>query len=209
MRRGLFITLEGGEGGGKTTQSNRLAAWLREQGHDVVQTRNPGTPAIREILVRGDFERWQPKTDAFLFNADRHELLESIIKPAVAAGKIVICDRYAESTYVYQGYGRNVDRAWLLALQQLAIDDYLPDLTLVFDVDATTALARSEGKYKGEHRYEQIGLEFHTRIQQGFREVAATDPARYCLLDATAPLDTVTEAMQQAVATLLQKKQAA
>lgn len=197
---GFFISLEGGEGGGKTTHSNRLCAWLREQGHEVVQTRNPGTQHIREILVRGVIEQWQPETDAILFNADRHELLQTIIQPALEAGKIVVCDRYSDSTYVYQGYGRGVDREWLLRLQKLAIGDCIPDLTLVFDVDAETALARSEGKYKGEHRYEQIGVEFHKRIQRGFREVAAKNPERCVLIDALQPLDEVTAEMIEIVA---------
>lgn len=203
MNKGFFITLEGGEGGGKTTQSNRLCAWLQQQGHEVVQLRNPGTVPIREILVRGDVNRWQPKTDAILFNADRHELLETVIKPAIDAGKVVVCDRYAESTYVYQGFGRGVDFDWLLKLQALAIGDYHADTTIIFDVDAKTALARSEGKYKGEHRYEQIGEEFHARIQKGFRQVAAENPARCVLIDACQPLEDVTAQMIDVISSRL------
>lgn len=209
MKQGFFITLEGGEGGGKTTQSNRLCQWLRDQGHDVVQLRNPGTQAIRDILLRGETDRWTPLTEILLFNADRHELLETVIQPAIAAGKVVVCDRYCDSTYVYQGYGHGMPFDQLLAVQQVAIGDFLPDLTLIFDVDATTALARSEGKYKGEHRFEQLGEAYHTRIQHGFRQVAADNPRRCVLIDAMQPLDGVTDDMQQAVAERLSTRKVA
>jgi dTMP kinase len=209
---GFFISLEGGEGGGKTTQNNRLCSWLQEQGYDVVQTREPGTTpgglAIREILLRGDVDRWLPMSELLLFYAARHDSVERVIKPALAAGKVVVADRFIDSTLVYQGYGRGLPLETINTIRRAAIGDLMPDLTLIFDVDAKTALRRSEGKYKGEHRFEQIGEEFHARIQHGFHDVAAKNPDRCALIDAIQPLESVTAEMFGIVKTRLLKSAA-
>ncbi|MFM2042183.1 MAG: hypothetical protein RLY86_759 [Pseudomonadota bacterium] len=197
--RGRFITLEGGEGAGKSTQIRLLAEHLRARGHDVLLTRepggNPGAEEIRVLLVTGEPGRWLPLTEAILVNAARQEHLARTIRPALAAGAWVLCDRFADSTIAYQGYGLGVDRAQLAALERITVGDTRPDLTLVLDIDPADGIARtlSRASDRGavEDRYERMGTEFHARLRQGFREIAAADPARCQVIAAARPMEMV------------------
>ncbi|MGE3770778.1 MAG: dTMP kinase [Bdellovibrionales bacterium] len=208
---GFFITLEGGEGSGKTTQCKRLVEWLEREGYDVVTCRDPGTStgglAIRELLVRGEGDRWLPMSEVLLFNAARYDVVNRVVKPSLEKGAVVIYDRFCDSTYVYQGYGRGMPLEDLLTIQELVVGDCMPDLTLVFDVDAETALSRSKGGSLGEDRFENIGREFHTRIQKGYHDLVKQNPQRCVLVNAMQPYDDVTRDMIAAVESRLTQKQ--
>lgn len=170
----MFITFEGGEGAGKSTQLHRLAGRLRAAGHEVVTTREPGgTPgaeAIRRLLVEGEPGGWTAEAEALLVNAARAEHVTRLIRPALARGAIVLCDRFVHSTLAYQGGGRGLDRAWLLALHRLVTDDLWPDLVLFLDVPAATGLARA-----APGRFEAEGEAFHEAVGRAF---AAMDMVR-------------------------------
>jgi dTMP kinase len=188
LASGKFITLEGGEGAGKSTLSRGLAAALQARGVDVVLTREPGgTPGadeIRELLVKGETGRWGLKTEALLFSAARLDHLERRIRPALAAGQWVICDRYYDSTYAYQVAARGLDPAFFDALVALVGFD-TPDLTLILDLPPEMGLKRSRGATVQEDRYERMDLAFHTRVRAGFAARAAAAPARFVTIDAT------------------------
>jgi dTMP kinase len=188
--RGWFITLEGPEGGGKTTQAERLGAYLGRRGVPVHLTREPGGTwlgeRVREILLArtGSTAPTDPLTDAFLFNAARRQLVGEVIRPALAAGTTVVCARYADSTLAYQGYGAGVPLERLRALASAATDDLMPDLTLLLDLPVEVGLAR---KAPDDHtRFEaEFELDFHRRVRDGFRDLAATSPDRFVIIDAT------------------------
>jgi dTMP kinase len=179
-----FITFEGGEGAGKSTQLRLLGEALRQAGETIAVTREPGgTPGaeeIRAMLVEGGAGRWQPETEALLHFAARLEHLTSVIRPALAAGKWVLCDRFADSTLAYQGYGQGVDLDWLGHLRRHVVGETEPGLTIIFDLPVEQGLARAEIS----QRYERMGLEFHKRLRDGFRAIAAQDPARCRIVDA-------------------------
>lgn len=206
MGGGLFITLEGGEGTGKSTQARRLAARLESEGDDVVLTREPGgAPAaedIRRLLVTGTPERWSPLAEALLNYAARDAHLAATIRPALARGAVVVCDRFMDSTRAYQGHAAGCDVALIDRLEAVVVGATRPDLTLVFDLDPETGLARAgaRGDDGGEDRYEKKGLAFHRRLRQAFLAIAAGDPARCVVIDAAAPLDDVAAAVWKAVA---------
>lgn len=197
--RGRFITLEGGEGAGKSTQIRLLAEALRERGIEVLTTRepggSPGAEAIRDLLVNGEPGRWQPLTEAMLVNAARHEHLTRTVLPALSAGTWVVCDRFADSTLAYQGYGLGVHRDALVALHRLAVAETMPDLTLVLDIDPEAGIARTASRRGGEDRYERMGTEFHRRLRQGFLDIAAGEPDRCAVIDAAQPVETVQAAI--------------
>lgn len=186
MTRGplRFVTFEGGEGAGKSTQIRLLADTLRLAGHDVELTREPGgtkgAEEIRALLVEGGAGRWQPETEALLHFAARTEHLAHVIRPALAAGKWVLCDRFADSTLAYQGYGQGLDLKWLRTLRRHIVATTEPGLTIVFDLAVEHGLARAET----EQRYERMGVDFHHRLADGFRQLAAADPKRCRLLNA-------------------------
>lgn len=197
--RGRFITLEGGEGAGKSTQIRLLAEALRERGIEVLTTRepggSPGAEAIRDLLVNGEPGRWQPLTEAMLVNAARHEHLTRTVLPALSAGTWVVCDRFADSTLAYQGYGLGVHRDALVALHRLAVAETMPDLTLILDIDPEAGIARTASRRGGEDRYERMGTEFHRRLRQGFLDIAAGEPDRCAVIDAAQPVETVQAAI--------------
>lgn len=180
-----FITFEGGEGAGKSTQIRLLAEALAAAGEDMVVTREPGGTAgaeqIRTLLVEGGAARWQAETEALLHFAARAEHLAAVIRPALAAGKWVLCDRFADSTIAYQGYGQGLDLAWLWTLRQHIVGATEPGLTFMLDMPVEAGLARAET----QQRYERMGLDFHRRLADGFRAIAAGAPTRCRLLDAT------------------------
>lgn len=207
MARGRFITLEGGEGAGKSTQISLLKDALETTGLSVLTTREPGgSPGgedIRNLLVNGDTHKWEPLTEALLNYAARHEHLEKVILPALKDGMWVICDRFADSTLAYQGYGHGMDREIIRRLHRLVVGETVPDLTLILDMPVETGLARANARGEGEDRYERMGVEFHNRLREGFLEIAKKDPMRCEVIDATGDIGAVAMAIHDAVSTKL------
>jgi len=194
---GKFITLEGGEGAGKSTQQNRLVARLTELGLHVVATREPGgsegAEAIRELLVNGPPDKWSATTEVLLMNAARRDHLERRIRPALERGAWVVCDRFADSTRAYQGAGGDADPALIETVERQVVGDTKPDLTLILDLPVEDGLRRAAGRGGGEARFEAKGIEFHQRLRQGFLDIAAAEPDRCVVVDATAGPDVVAE----------------
>lgn len=194
MAGGRFITLEGGEGSGKSTQCRLLAERLRAQGHDVVLTREPGgTPgaeAIRSLLVTGDADRWTPWSEALLMTAARVDHVARTIRPALARGAIVICDRYIDSTRAYQGAGHGLADAALCRLHDEAVGLW-PDLTLVLQLGEAEGLGRAAARGGAEARYEAMGSPFHARISAFFAGLPAAEPDRCRAIDAAGSVDDV------------------
>ncbi|MEA2801567.1 MAG: dTMP kinase [Rhodospirillaceae bacterium] len=200
---GRFITLEGGEGAGKSTQITRLKGWLEGRGRTVVATRepggSPGAEMIRKLLVEGPVERWDGRTEALLHFAARREHLRSIVWPALKRGDWVISDRFADSTLAYQGYGHGVDRRIFDELYKVAVGDFRPDLTLILDLPIETGLLRAAARRGAETRYESLPRDFHARVRAGFLEIATQDPKRCVMIDATADIDTTAAAIARVV----------
>lgn len=184
MDRGLFITFEGADGCGKTTQLNMLSEYLKEKGFDVVVTREPGAKGLgeklREILLNYEGVV-SDRCEAFLFLADRAQHVDVIVKPAVALGKIVLCDRHTDSTVAYQGYGRGQDIDRINLLNNIATDGMKPDLTFVFDIDVETSQQRVGSE---KDRMESAGMDFHNRVRQGYLKLAENEPNRIKVIDA-------------------------
>ena len=202
---GLFISLEGIDGAGKSTQSRLLAAHLRGLGRDVIETREPGGAAgaedIRKLLVEGDPDRWSPETEILLFSAARRDHLERTIAPALARGAVVICDRFADSTRVYQGAARG-DLRDLVDDIHARVIGVEPDLTLILDMDPAVALARGLARQSGEDRFEDMGLPFQERLRSGFQALARDFPDRCLMVDANqAP-----EAIAQDIARIVEAR---
>ena len=193
MTQGLFITFEGPDGCGKTTQMNLLAQYFEKKGKKVVLTREPGGKGlgekVREILLNYDGEV-SDRCESFLFLADRAQNIDIIVKPAVKQGEIVLCDRHIDSTVAYQGYGRGLDINEINMLNNLATGGKKPDLTLVFDVDVETSMKRV-GKEKD--RMESAGIDFHNRVRNGYLELATQEPDRIKVLDATKTIEEIHE----------------
>ena len=190
MMQGLFITFEGPDGCGKTTQMKLLAEYLEKKGEEVL-TREPGGKGlgekVREILLNYDGEV-SDRCESFLFLADRAQNIDIIVNPAVKAGKIVLCDRHIDSTVAYQGYGRGLDIERINMLNNLATNGKKPDLTFVFDVDVETSMKRV-GKEKD--RMESAGIDFHNRVRQGYLELAKQEPNRIKVIDATKSIEEI------------------
>lgn len=190
----MFITLEGPDGSGKTTQMNLLAEALRARGFIVYTTREPGgtgiSDQIRKVLLDHANKAMVPRTEILLFLASRSQHTEEVIRPRLAAGEIVICDRYRDSTIAYQGYGRGVDIGMLHSLNDFATGGLLPDLTLLLDVSAEMGLQRraSDGDW---NRLDADAVEFHRRVQAGYHELVKAEPARWAVVDANQERDAV------------------
>ncbi|MFT7390435.1 MAG: dTMP kinase [Paracoccaceae bacterium] len=208
---GVFVTFEGGDGGGKTTQLRRLAADLRAAGREVVETREPGgapgAEEIRRLVLEGAPGRWSPVSELLLFNAARRDHLERTIRPALARGAAVLCDRFADSTRVYQSAARaagedGADPAMVETLHALVIG-LEPDLTLILELDPELALARGLARGGDETRFERFGADFHTRIRDGFRSLAAAHPGRCRLIDASGSETQVAARIRATAATRL------
>jgi dTMP kinase len=197
--RGAFVTLEGGEGAGKSVQARRLADALSARGHKVTLTREPGgTPsaeAIRALLVTGEPGRWTPEAEALLFSAARVEHLARLIRPRRAAGEIVICDRFADSTRAYQGAGGAVPDAFIQTVNRLVIGADMPDLTLILDLDVAIGLQRAQARGGNETRFEQKDRAFHERLRAAYHRIAAEEPERCVLIDAARSEDEVQAAI--------------
>ncbi len=194
MPQGLFVTFEGIDGSGKSTQARRLHATLEADGHPAVLTRepggSPGAEEIRRLLVEGDPDRWSPETEILLFTAARRDHLEKLIDPALQADKTVICDRFADSTRVYQGATRGDLTAMVDALHRLMIGRE-PDLTFLIDMDPAAALARGLARNTGEDRFEDFGGAFQETLRAGFLDLAHTHPDRFHIIDGMRDEDTV------------------
>ena len=201
-RPGRLVTFEGGEGAGKSTQIERLAASLRAAGFDPLLTREPGgTPGaeqIRELLVQGPPERWLPLSEALLLLAARYDHVVRRVAPALADGRWVICDRFMDSTRVYQGVAGAVGEAVIDGLHATVLGSLRPDLTLILDVPVATGLGRHGTR--GRQRYEQMTEAFHERVRAGFLELARAEPDRCVVVDATRPADVVADAIRDLVA---------
>ncbi len=204
---GRFIACEGGEGAGKSTQITRLAERLRREGHDVVVTREPGgTPGaeeIRRLFVSGGTARWTAETDALLVTAARADHVARLIRPALRAGKTVLCDRYVHSTLAYQGHGKGLPMATLRALHAFATDDLWPDMVLWLDLPVEIGLSRSTkraaaGNPAAEQRFEQLAAAYHQRVRDGFAALAAAD-RRIVRIDALQSIDEVEAAIAAVV----------
>lgn len=193
MAAGRFITFEGGEGAGKSSQARRLAAALKTDGREVVLTREPGgapgAELIRGLLVEGD-QRWDPVTEALLHFAARREHLESTIRPALARGAWVVCDRFADSTVAYQSYGLGVERAIIRRLHRDVVGDTNPDLTLILDIDPREGLARA-ARTRSQDRYERMDVEFHRKLRLGFLAIARREPDRCVVIDAAQDMERI------------------
>jgi dTMP kinase len=196
VKRGKFLTLEGGEGTGKSTQAGRLADRLRERGLEVVPTREPGgTPgaeALRSLLVQGGADRWSPTAELLLMYAARADHLERVIRPALERGAWVVSDRFADSSRAYQGAGGGADPELIERVDRAVVGLDQPDLTLIFDLPVETGLERATAR-GGDARFEAKGLAFHQRLRDGFLEIAAMHPDRCVVIDAAADPDAVTE----------------
>jgi len=203
VQRGKFITLEGGEGVGKSTQIRRLIARLSDQGKEVVATRepggSPGAESIRDLVLRGAADRWSPMTETLLMYASRRDHIERVITPALAAGKWVVCDRYADSTRAYQGAAGGVEPAFIAALEDHVLGDVRPDLTLIFDLDPTIGLGRAVDRAGAEMRFESKGEAFHIRLRQAFLDIASLEPQRCAVIAAQGSLEAVEALVWSAV----------
>ena len=201
---GSFISFEGGEGGGKSTQLGRLAARLQARGIAVVSTREPGgapgAEEIRRLLVEGSTGRWAPMSEALLHYAARIEHVARTVAPALARGDWVLSDRFADSTMAYQGYGHELGADAIAALHRLALGALQPDLTLILDLPVAVGLARAGARGGAEDRYERMDVAFHERLRRGFLAIAAAHPERCRLIDATGDVDAVAAAVWAAVA---------
>ena len=200
MSRGFFITFEGGEGTGKSTQCQKLAASLEKRGIATLLTRepggSPGAEEIRNLLVNGDKGRWDALTEMLLFMAARRNHIMTRILPAIEAGKVVICDRFLDSTLAYQGYGYGKNQETLDAINSvyhLIAGNFHPDLTIVLDIDPVIGLRRScDRAGNTEKRFESMDISFHQNLRQGFLELAQNNP-RYAVLEATGTIDEIHE----------------
>jgi len=203
--RGRFITLEGGEGAGKSTQAERLAARLRELAVAVVVTREPGGSAgadiMRHVLLSGAAQPLGPVAETLLFAAARDDHVRSTIAPALAEGRWVVCDRFIDSTRVYQGVLGRVDPKLIRGLERLTVSDTMPDLTFMLDLPAEIGLARAAQRRAGGQadRFETETIEFHTNLRQAFRRIAAAEPQRCVLIDADRTVDQVADDIWAAV----------
>ncbi|MDE1986668.1 MAG: dTMP kinase [Alphaproteobacteria bacterium] len=204
-KRGHFITLEGGEGTGKSTQTRRLAAALEMHDISCVLTRepggSPGAEEIRDLLVNGEPGRWDVLTETLMLYAARADHVTRTIKPALAEGRWVLCDRFSDSSYAYQGAGRGLDRETVRRIESVAIGDFKPELTLVLDLPAEEGLKRAHARASSESRFEKFDVEFHERLRQAFLDIAKRNGDRCRVIDASGDEDTVAHAILDAVKT--------
>lgn len=201
--KGKFISFEGGEGGGKSTQLKLLATALQESGIDVLETREPGgspdAELIRTLLVEGETDRWDAQTETLLHFAARRDHLNKVILPALNKGQWVLTDRYADSTMAYQGYGHGVSKKAIHGFYQFIAGNKQPDLTIILDLPAAEGLARADMRanekaikiQQKEDRYERMGLEFHSRLRDGFLDIARKNKKRCMVIDATKSIEEI------------------
>lgn len=209
MRRGVFITFEGGEGAGKSTQIERLAATIRAGGRDVVVTRepggSPGAEAVRHVLLSGAAEPLGAEMEALLFSAARSDHVEQLIRPAVARGAVVLCDRFLDSSRVYQGVTGDLDPGFMRAVERVAINGMMPDRTIILDIDPAEGLRRATVRRGAEaaDRFEKETLDIHRRRREAFLAIAGQEPHRCVVIDAAQTQQAVEAAIARAVLPLL------
>ena len=200
---GRFITLEGGEGAGKSTQIRRLAMTLEKKGIAVLCTRepggSPGAEEIRKLMVEGEPGRWNAVTETLLAYAARSDHVARTIGPALHAGKWVISDRFSDSTFAYQGVGRGLARETIRRIDSAVLDDFAPDLTLILDLDVGIGLKRALARGAAETRFEKFGIEFHEKLRQAFLDIAKRSPERCRVIDASGSEEQVADAIFAAV----------
>ncbi|MCX6047476.1 MAG: dTMP kinase [Chloroflexi bacterium] len=204
----LFITFEGPEGSGKTTQIRLLENFLKACEFAILVTREPGGTrignAIRAIVLDANHTEMSPRAEVLLFNAARAQIVDEVIRPALSNGRIVLCDRYADSTLAYQGYGHGQDLAWLRRIINFATAGLQPDLTIFLNIDPDEGLGRKQsGAAEEWNRMEQKALAFHQTVRQGYLQLAAAEPARWLVVDATQSIEAIHATIQQRVALLL------
>ncbi|WP_209504419.1 MULTISPECIES: dTMP kinase [unclassified Ruegeria] len=201
-KAGLFLTFEGIDGSGKSTQARKLADQLRAQGHEVILTRepggSPGAEEIRSLVLEGDPDRWSAETEILLFTAARRDHLERTIEPALAAGQVVICDRFADSTRMYQGLSRGDLRGLVDQLHSLMIKRE-PDLTLLIDMDPDTGLSRAKGRQGAEERFEDFGPDLQKKMRAGFLALAHEFSDRFRIVDGNRDMDSVAQDVTEIV----------
>jgi dTMP kinase len=196
VAKGVFVTFEGGEGAGKSTQVSLIQGKIEARGLEVVTTREPGGTAqgeaIRNLLVNGDVDTWSANAEALLNYAARDAHLRDVIRPALAAGRIVLCDRFFDSTLIYQGHAGGANPSLIATLANAIVAETVPDLTMVFDLDPEVGLKRASARGQGfEDRYERKGLAFHQSLREGFCALPQIDPDRCKLVDASQSVDAV------------------
>ena len=205
----MFITLEGPEGSGKSTQIKRLAKRLEDLGYPVITTREPGGTSIgdqiRHVLVRMENKELHPRTEILLFLAARAQLVEQLIKPALQDGKIILCDRYGDSTLAYQGYGHGLDIEKLRQMLDFATDHLKPDLTILLDLDVKMGLMRKKAEDEW-NRLDAYEVLFHERVREGYQKLAGEEPERWRIVDASQGIDAVQDDLYRIVLDALHKQ---
>lgn len=206
MSKGIFISMEGPDGSGKSTQIARLKEYLENEGYDVLITREPGgnriSEAIREIILNKEYEEMSPVTEMMLYASARAQLIAQVIGPAIDEGKAVISDRFIDSSLVYQGMARGLGVETVYNVNQVAIGDYMPDVTFMLDLPAEVGIARKKDQ-KELDRMEMQSIEFHKRVAEGYRKLAETFPDRIKTIDATLPIDEICGIIKSEVKALL------
>lgn len=197
MSKGFFITFEGGEGSGKTTQSELLYKNLKQKGLNVTRTREPGgtilAESIREILLKGEKDKMSSLTELYLFAAARRDHIDNIIEPSLKNNEIVICDRFIDSTTAYQGYAGNIDLNLINSINNFTIGSIIPNITYIFDIDPDIGLKRSIDTTSEEIRFEEKDIEYHKKIRSGFLEIAKNNSDRCIVIDAEQELKKIEE----------------
>jgi len=201
--KNYFITFEGGEGSGKSTQIDFLNNFLNKKGANVLCTREPGgTPSaeiIRDLVTKGDPNRWLPLTESLLMWASRTEHVEKLIRPSLEEGKWVLCDRFYHSTYAYQGIGHNLGIEKMRSIKNIVIGDIQPDLTFIFDIDPVIGIERTKKRNSEEDRFEKMDLNFHNNLREAFIEISKGDPDRFILIDAELDVSAISEIISNEV----------
>ena len=206
MPKGYFISLEGGEGAGKSTQNKRIVKWLSEQGHVVIETREPGgtviSEQIRQLLLDTRNAGLDPVAELLLMFAARSQLVQEVIRPALADGKVIVCDRFTDASYAYQGGGRQLGAETVASLEKLVLGDLRPDLTLLFDLPVQTGMQRVAGRGAAD-RFEAESVRFFERVRNAYLARAAADPSRFQVIDASGNEDQVWEQVRKILQTRL------
>ena len=201
--KNYFITFEGGEGSGKSTQIDFLSDFLKKKGAKVLSTREPGgTPSaeiIRDLVTKGDPNKWTPLTESLLMWASRTEHVEKLIRPSLEDGKWVLCDRFYHSTYAYQGIGHNLGIEKMQAIKNIVLGDFKPDLTFVLDIDPFVGIERTKKRNSGEDRFEKMNIDFHNKLRHAFIEISKEDPHRFVLIDGELDINSIFEIISNEV----------
>lgn len=207
---GYFISFEGGEGSGKSTQIERLVVWLRARNFALHVTREPGGTrigtSIRELLLHPDHRHLSARAEALLYQADRAQHVDEILIPALTGGKIVVCDRFFDSSLVYQGVGRGLGPKWIGQLSRFAAGGLVPDLTILLDVPTEVGLARLQSRGKAQDRLDLEGKAFHTKVRKTFLSLAKKEKKRFAVIDATQTADEVAAEIEALVTARLQRR---